>query len=471
MSIDKPKIGLISTGLLMGLILASIDQTIVSTAMPTITKELRGISLYSWVFSIYMLTSTASMPIYGKLADLFGRRKMYLLGLFLFLTGSLLCGMAGSISDLIVFRGIQGLGAGALMPIAFTIVGDIYPPETRGKFMGMFGTVFAVSSIVGPALGGYITENLNWGWIFYINLPIGIPAFLIIASALKESISKERKTIDWLGAITFVIAIVAILLALVLGGNDQVSEGHYPLDSLQIIGLFCCGGVLIVAFLWIEMRAKDPIIPLHLFKIRVIAFGNIAGFFMSAGMFGAIIYIPLFVQNVIGVNPSITGYILTPLMLSVVVSTTIAGRLMNKVSYRMILVPSLTLMAIGCLLLSQMSPDTTKFQIVLYMIITGLGMGSVYPTLGTAAQSAVDLQTRGAATSTSQFFRSIGGTVGVSLLGSLLAQRIASGNEMSHSLNSVFLLCLIFVCISLAGCVCMGNGRLVPLSAIKKNAS
>ncbi|MFD0716226.1 MDR family MFS transporter [Paenibacillus sp. GCM10027626] len=468
MSMTKPNIGLISTGLLMGLILSSIDQTIVSTAMPTITKQLQGMSLYSWVFSIYMLTSTVTMPIYGKLADIFGRRKMYLIGLFLFLAASVLCGNAGSINELILYRGIQGLGAGALMPITFTIVGDIYPPEIRGKFMGLFGTVFAISSIVGPALGGFIVGNMEWGWIFFINLPIGALVFFIIVTTLKENLGHEKHSIDWLGAVTFIVAIVTILLALVLVGNDQGTGIHYSWDSPQIIGLSSIGSVLLALFLWIEMKAKEPIIPLSIFKIRIIAFGNLAGFFMSAGMFGAIVYIPLFVQDVIGVNPSVTGYILTPLMLSVVVSTTIGGRLMSKVSYRMILVPSMTLMAVGFFLLSQMSADTTKFQIILYMIITGLGMGAVYPTLGTAAQSAVDLKTRGVATSTSQFFRSIGGTIGVSVLGSLLTQRMASGNELSYSLDSVFFVGFIFVCIGLIGCVCMGNARLV---AKKRNSS
>jgi EmrB/QacA subfamily drug resistance transporter len=238
---EKPKTGLITTGLLMGLILSSLDQTIVSTAMPTAVKELGGFSLYSWVFAVYMLASTTTMPIYGKLADLFGRRKMYLTGLFLFLTGSALCGLAGNMTELIVFRGIQGLGAGALMPIAFAIVGDIYPPEKLGKFQGLFGAVFAISSILGPALGGFIAEHWSWGWIFFMNLPIGIPAFLIMAAALKENKSTEQRSIDWFGAIALSGAIVSILLALVLGGDDQGAGTHKP----QIVGLLSIGALLL----------------------------------------------------------------------------------------------------------------------------------------------------------------------------------------------------------------------------------
>ncbi|NIK72490.1 EmrB/QacA subfamily drug resistance transporter [Paenibacillus sp. BK720] len=455
---QQPKVKFITISLLMGLILASIDQTIVSTAMPTIIKQLDGLSLYSWVFTIYMLASTTTIPVYGKLADLFGRRNVYLIGLSLFLIGSVLCGFAGSMTQLIVFRGIQGLGAGALMPIAFTIVGDLYPPESRGKFMGLFSAVFSISSILGPVLGGMISEHLGWGWIFFINLPIGIPAIYLMAAAWKESKRYARRSIDWAGVVTFSISIVSLLLALVLSG-----------DSSTIIALFSLSALFLALFIWIEAKAKEPMLPLHLFKIRVIAFGNIAGFFMSAGMFGAIAFIPLFAQDVMGVSPTYAGYILIPLMLSVVITTTIGGRLMSKVSYRVILVPSMALMAIGLGLLGGMTVDTTAMQLVLYMIITGLGMGALYPVVGTAAQSAVEPGIRGVATSSSQFFRSIGGTIGVSVLGSLLTQRMVTGGSetdsrvvLSHNLNSIFLVELGFVIIALIACFLMGDARLVP---------
>lgn len=504
MTSEKSRAGQITLGLLLGLFLSSLDQTIVSTAMPTVIKELGGFSLYSWVFTVYMLASTASMPIYGKLGDLLGRKRMYSIGIILFLVGSLLCGFAGSITSLIIFRGIQGLGAGALMPISMTIVADIYPPDKRGKFMGLFGAVFALSSIIGPTLGGWMAEHWDWGWIFYINIPIGIPALLLVTVAMKESRSSVRQPIDWLGAITLIITIVSILLGLVLGGPSQESGATYAWSSPQIIGLFSCGAVFLALFLWIETRAKEPILPLHLFKIRTIAFGNMVGFFMSAGLFGAIVYIPLFVQGVIGTSSSMTGYILTPLMLSVIVTSIVGGRLMNRISYRAILVPSMALMTIGFILLSQITVDTTKFQIIGMMIISGLGMGAVYPTIGTAAQSAVDSAMIGVATSSSQFFRSIGGTIGVSVLGSLLSLRMKSGltglykemkaipaeqlqnlanpqalldssvraaltpellsglrNVFSHSLGHVFLGGLIFVVIGLMASLLMGNARLV----------
>jgi EmrB/QacA subfamily drug resistance transporter len=465
LSVKRSNLKLITTALLLGLILSSLDQTILSTAMPTIIQELDGLSMYSWVFTVYMLATTTTMPIYGKMADLFGRRKMYLIGLSLFLIGSMLCGFANNITQLIIFRGIQGLGAGALMPVSMTIVGDLYPPEKRGKFMGLFGAVFAISSIFGPTLGGFIVEYWNWSWIFYINLPFGIPALIIMAKSLKESKSQVKRSIDWFGALTLSGGLIAILLALVLGGNTQIAGTNYSWSSLQIIGLFSIGFVLLVLFLWIETKAKEPIIPLHLFRIRVIALGSITGFFMSAGMFGAIVYIPLFVQNVIGISPSTAGYILTPLMLSVVVTSTLGGRLMSKVSFRSILIPSMLLMTIGFILLSQINANTTSWEMVCYMFITGLGMGAIYPVLGTAAQSAVDAEARGVATSSSQFFRSMGGTVGVSILGSFLAQQLAlEPTALSKSLSDVFFFALIFVCIGLIACLFIGNARLIKKS-------
>jgi EmrB/QacA subfamily drug resistance transporter len=492
METGKPSAGWITTGLLLGLILSSLEQTIVATAMPSVMKELGGLSHYSWVFSVYMLASTTSMPIYGKLADLFGRRAMFVTGMLLFLTGSACCGFAGTMTELIVFRGIQGLGAGALMPIAFTIIADIYPPEKIGKFQGLFGTVFAVSSILGPALGGAIAEHADWGWIFWLNLPLGIPSLVIVFLTLRESKRREKRSIDWLGAITLSGTIVSLLLALEPEGTR---------------GLFGVSAVLLLLFLWVETKAKDPIVPLQLFRIRAIAFGNIAGFFVSAGLFSSIAYIPLFFQGVIGVSPSVAGYILTPLMLSTVITSNIGGRLMSKASYRAILVPSLVLMAAGLFGLSQMTVEAGKWKIILSLIVTGLGMGAIYPVLGTAAARAVDAGSRGAATASSQFFRSIGGTIGVSVLGSLLLHRMTSGatklgaitgalsaeqlhrmtdpkllldtearaslppevvtglqHVFTDALSSVFTAGLIFVGIALLASVMLGNTRLVQAS-------
>ncbi|MCQ6560254.1 MDR family MFS transporter [Paenibacillus mendelii] len=458
------KTGFVTTGLLMGLILSSLDQTIVSTAMPTIVKELGGGSLYSWVFAVYMLASTATMPIYGKLADLYGRRSVYLCGLSLFLAGSFLCGIAATMVELIAFRGIQGLGAGALMPIAFTIVADVFPPERRGRFMGLFSTVFAISSILGPMIGGILTDYGQWSWIFLINLPIGMVAVIMIAIGLRENKRNDAKrSIDWLGAVTLTGASVFLLLGLVMGGTS------YAWSSAPIIGLLAAGIILAGVFIFVETVAKDPILPLHLFRRRTITCSHLTGFFMSAAMFGAITYIPLYVQEVIGVSASIAGYILTPLMLSTAVTSTMSGRFMNRFTYRAILTGSLLLMITGLILLAQMSIDTTKTQVIAYMVITGLGMGAVYPTLGMAAVNSVEWHHRGVATSSSQFFRSIGGTIGVSVLGSLLIHQLETGITvdkalLSHTLTQIFLLGAVFAGIGWIISLFIGNARLVQPS-------
>lgn len=447
---EKRRVDLVTGGVLMGLVLSSLDQTIVSTAMPTITKELGGLSLYSWVFAIYMLTSTTSMPIYGKMADLFGPRKMYLIGLFLFLSGSLLCGMANSMTGLIAARGIQGLGAGALMPVAFIIVGELYPPEKRGKFQGLFGAVFAMTSILGPTIGGIIVEHLSWGWIFFINLPIGIASILIIALAFRDQRQYDKKpVIDWYGAASLSAAIILILLSLVMASREYK------------IGLGGAGILFLGLFIWIETKAKEPLLPLSLFRIPAIGYGNLAGFFVSAALFGAIVYIPLFVQEVRGASPSEAGFLLVPLMLSAAISSTLGGRWMAKASFRAILIPSLLIMATGFFLLSTMDVGTTNTQLVSYLIVTGLGMGAIYPAFGTAAHSAVKPQDRGVAMSTSQLFRSIGGTIGVSVLGSIVEWRMREGLVFSEALHDVFITGLFLIGISLIASIRLGNTRLL----------
>lgn len=447
---ERRRVGLVTGGVLMGLVLSALDQTIVSTAMPTITKELGGLTLYSWVFAIYMLTSTTSMPIYGKMADLFGPKKMYLIGLFLFLMGSLLCGMADSMTGLIVARGVQGLGAGALMPVAFIIVGEVYPPEKRGKFQGLFGAVFALTSILGPSLGGILVEHLPWGWIFFINLPIGIAAFLILALAFRNQRHYDKKpVIDWYGASSLSVAIILILLSLVMEGMEYK------------IGLGGAGILLLGFFIWIETKAKEPLLPLSLFRIPAIGYGNLVGFLVSAALFGAIAYIPLFVQGVRGASPSETGFLLVPLMLSAAIASTVGGSWMAKVSFRAILIPSLLIMATGFFLLSTIDAGTTNTQFIIYMIVTGLGMGAIYPALGTAAHSAVKPEDRGVAMSTSQLFRSLGGTIGISVFGTIVDGGMRAGLVFSEALQSVFITGLILIGISLIASVLLGNIRLL----------
>lgn len=470
----------VTAGLVIGLVLASLEQTIVATALPTIVHRFGDLSLYSWVFSVYMLASTAAMPIYGKLADLYGRKKIYQFGLSLFLIGSLLCGLADSMTALILFRGVQGLGAGALMPLAFTIIADLYPPQQRAKLMGTFGSLFAVSSLLGPTLGGMLAE-WHWPLIFFLNVPIGAIAFFCIRLALRESPSQDRAVkprIDWWGALTMTGSILSLLLACVMGGRE------FAWRSAPMIGLFAGSFLLITAFVLIERKAEEPILPLALFKRRTLSYGNAAGFFVSAAMFGAIAYIPLFVQGVIGVSPQVAGTIMTPFMVATAVTSMGCRSWLAKVPFSAILIPSLLLILTGFLLLARTGVETTIAQMIVYMVITGLGMGAIYPVLGTAAQNAVEWKLRGAATASSQFFRSIGGTVGVAIFGSLLMSRMTSGadpeslldegtranmaveavarlqQEFSHALDQVFAAAAIFTIISLLASLALGRERL-----------
>lgn len=427
MSKENPKVGLILAGLMLGMLLAALDQTVVSTAMPTVIKDLGGMALYSWVFSVYMLTSTTSIPIFGKLADLYGRKRLYVLGMLLFMVGSALCGLAGNMTELIVFRGIQGIGAGALMPLAITIIGDVVPLEQRGKMQGLFGAVFGLSSVIGPAVGGFIADHWNWHWVFYVNLPFGIAALFLIAIALQESRRSGKQRIDWFGSITLSGSIIALLLALVLGGNVGTPGTHYAWGSAQIIGLFGAGAVLLGLFLWIETKVQEPILPLKLFRNRVFAVSSVTGFLMSVGMFGAITYIPLFVQGVIGVRASTAGYILTPLMLTMIASSIVAGRLMMRVSYRTLMMVGMGIMAVGFVLMAQMNVHTSNGTVAFDMIVTGLGMGPTMPAMMTAVQGEVPMYQRAVATSSVKFFQSIGATIGVSVLGVLMTNRMTTG--------------------------------------------
>ncbi len=399
-------------GLLLGLFVAALDQTIVATAMPTVVKELGGFELFVWVFSAYMIASVVATPIFGKLSDIYGRKRFFLLGLVVFLVGSILCGLSTTMTQLIIFRAIQGIGAGALMPITFAIIFDIFPPEKRGKMNGLFGAVFGLSSVFGPLLGAFFTDYINWRWVFYINIPIGIVSFVLIYTAYHENLNKRKQQIDWAGITFFIIAILGLMFAIEFGGS-----GTYPWLSGQIIGLFATFVVFLIAFLWVEMKVANPMIELSLFKNRVFSASQTISFFYGAIMVTGATFIPLFVQGVYGESASAAGQTLTPMMLGVVVSSILGGMFINRTSYRTIMIVSTLILIVALLFLSTMTVDTPRWTVTVYMIFVGLGIGMNFSVLNVSTLHRVGNEHKGAAVSLISFSRTIGSALGVTILG------------------------------------------------------
>ncbi|MGX4587892.1 MDR family MFS transporter [Paenibacillus chitinolyticus] len=404
-------LGIVIAGLLLGILMASMDNTIVSTAMGTIVGELGGLDKFVWVTSAYMVAEMAGMPIFGKLSDMYGRKRFFVFGIIVFMIGSILCGTATSIVQLSIYRAIQGIGGGALVPIAFTIMFDAVPVEQRGKLGGLFGAVFGMSSIFGPLLGAYITDYIHWEWIFYINLPLGLIALVFIAAFYKESHEHSKQKIDWLGAVTLVGAIICLMFALELGGKE------YAWDSAIILGLFAGFAVLAVLFLFIETRVAEPIISFGMFKNRLYATSNATAIFSGAAFITASVYIPIFVQGVLGGSATNSGMVLLPMMLGSVVTATGGGFLMNKVSYRAIMIPTTAILVAGTLLLTTLNADSPRWLVTIYMVIVGLGIGASFSVLSNAAIHLFDARQRGSASSTLNFLRSLGMTLGITIFG------------------------------------------------------
>jgi EmrB/QacA subfamily drug resistance transporter len=421
---ELPRNRLIMTiaGLMVTLLLAALDQTIVGTAMPRIIAELQGFDHYAWVTTAYLLSSTAVVPIVGKLSDIYGRKLFLISGTALFVLASALCGLAQDLTQLIVFRGLQGIGAGVLMSMVFTTISSIFPPAQRGRIQGVFTSIFGFSSIVGPLLGGYLTDALSWRWVFYVNLPLGLIALAVLWLGFPN-IRPQRtdRPIDVLGAITLVLGVVPLLLALSWGGSE------YPWSSAPILGLFTFAVLMIGAFLWVESRAPEPIIPLTLFKNRIIAISTLAMLCVTMGMFGTILFVPLFIQGVIGTSATESGTVMMPMMLTIIVGSTVGGQLISRTGrYKLVALFGLTTAAFGMFLLSRMGPDASYLTVVRNMMIVGLGLGPTMPVFTIAAQNAVSFNQLGVVTAVTQFARSIGGTLGAALFGSLLVNRFGS---------------------------------------------
>jgi EmrB/QacA subfamily drug resistance transporter len=410
-------------GVLLAMFLGALDQTIVGTAMPRIITDLGGFSHYTWVATAYIIASTITIPITGKLTDMYGRKWFYIVGLTIFIVGSLLCGFSQTMTQIIIFRGLQGMGAGIMMANAFIIIGDLFPPAERGKYQGLMTGVFGLSSIIGPTLGGFITDNLSWHWVFFVNIPLGIMIiglFIFFVPNFRPSNMKPR--IDYPGIVTLILAIVPAMLALSWGGVE------YPWVSLPIITMFAFSAAMTILFVIIEGRSEEPIIPLWIFKNRIVGISSIVIFITGIGMFGGIIFVPLFFQGVLGLSATASGSFLTPMMLGVVVGALVSGQVLSRAGghYRLQGMVGLAIMATGMGLLSTMTVETSYARAVFYIILTGLGLGISMPLYIIAVQNAVPYAIMGVATSTTAFFRSIGGAFGLAIFGSVMNNRFAS---------------------------------------------
>ncbi|WP_329165644.1 MDR family MFS transporter [Streptomyces sp. NBC_01267] len=405
--------------LLLGMLIAALDQTIVSTALPTIVSDLGGMEHLSWVVTAYMLASTAATPLWGKLGDQYGRKKLFQTAIVIFLVGSALCGIAQNMPQLIGFRAVQGLGGGGLMVLSMAIVGDIVPPRERGKYQGLFGAVFGATSVLGPLLGGLFTEQLTWRWVFYINLPIGVVALLVIAAVLHIPVRATKHTIDYLG--TFLIASVATCLVLVasLGGTT------WAWGSAQIIGLAVLGVLLLAVFLQVERRAAEPVLPLKLFRIRTFVLCSVISFIVGFAMFGAMVYLPTFLQVVQGVSPTMSGVHMLPMVLGLLLSSTTSGQIVSRTGrWKVFPIAGTGITAIGLGLLHRLTEHSSTWSMSVCFFVFGLGLGLVMQVLVLAVQNAVSYQDLGVATSGATFFRSIGASFGVAIFGTIFTTRL-----------------------------------------------
>ncbi|MFF9093006.1 DHA2 family efflux MFS transporter permease subunit [Streptomyces sp. NPDC014802] len=422
---------LVSIGaLLLGMLLAALDQTIVSTALPTIVSDLGGLEHLSWVVTAYLLASTAATPLWGKLGDQYGRKKLFQTAIVIFLVGSALCGMAQNMPELIVFRAVQGLGGGGLMVLSMAIVGDVVSPRERGRYQGLFGAVFGATSVLGPLLGGLFTEHLSWRWVFYINLPVGVVALAVIATALHIPRKATPHVIDYLG--TFLIASVATCLVLVasLGGTT------WDWGSPQIVGLAVLGVALAGAFVAVERRAAEPVLPLKLFRIRTFTLSAVISFIVGFAMFGAMTYLPTFLQVVQGVSPTLSGVHMLPMVFGLLLSSTLSGQIVSRTGrWKVFPITGTAVTTIGLLLLHRLDEHSSTAEMSAYFFVFGLGLGLVMQVLVLIVQNAVSYEDLGVATSGATFFRSIGASFGVAIFGTVFASRL--GDKLTDAFRGV----------------------------------
>jgi EmrB/QacA subfamily drug resistance transporter len=416
-------------GVLLGMLLAALNQTIVATALPRITEDLGGLNHYSWVFTAYMLAATVSGPIYGRLSDAYGRRPFFVAGVLFFMAGSLVGGTADSMTQVIAARAIQGLGAGALIPLAIAVIGDLVPPSDRGRWQGMTGAVFGIASVLGPLSGGWIADNADWRWVFFVSLPVGLVALAVAGTTLRIPPHPDRATgIDYWGAVLLAAGLSCVLLG-------TVRLGESGADPLEIVILFAAGAALLAVLGWHERRTPNPVVPLSLFRIRTFSAAAGASFAVGIGMFGAIMFVPLFVQGVLGESATNAGLVLTPLMLALVVASVGSGQLISRTGhYRWAIVAGPLVMALGFALLSSLDAGSSHGHATLAMLVLGLGLGLLIQNLLLVIQNTVPSRELGAATAAGQFFRTTGGTIGVTVMGAVMTAGLPAGAAAGSTL-------------------------------------
>ncbi len=439
---------------MLAIFLAAIESTVVALAMPTVVTRLGGIRFYSWVFSGYLLTQTVSMPLWGRFSDLYGRRAVFLAGLATFLVGSALSGTAQDMTQLIVFRMIQGLGAGSLMTLGYTIVGEIFGLERRARLQGYLSGVWGVASMVGPPLGGLLTDHVSWRWVFYMNLPFGAVAMALVATALPgEALRARRPTIDWRGVACFTAGIVLVMLALVEAGREAAWSG------VAVLAPLAAGAATLAAFVVVERRAAEPIVPLGLFTNRMVVAAVLTRSLAAMAMFGALAFVPLFVQAVTGASATRSGAVLAPFVLGWVALSATSARLVLRVGYRGVVMAGAVCLTGAFLLLARWGAALSLVGAMRDVLLAGVGMGLVIVPLLIAVQSAVPRGDLGVATSMIQFFMSLGGAVGVSVMGTVMAQRLAAGLPLVDALHGVFVTGLVVCVGALASALLVPPGR------------
>ena len=413
---------------MLGLFLSALDQTVVGTALPTIVTDLGGNSLYVWVVTAYLVTSTVTIPIYGKLSDIFGRKIMLIIGICLFLVGSALSGLSQNMAELIFFRGLQGLGAGALFPISLAIIGDLFTPRERGKYQGFFGAVFGLAFLVGPFLGGFITDNISWHWVFYVNIPIGIVALVVISSILPNHRSEgPRPSIDYLGTLVFTAAVIPLLIGLTEKGLTTTSGQPIGWLDWRVGGLLALAAVLGGVFVFVESRVAEPIVPLSLFRVRTYAASQVAMFLLSFGFFIGVIFLPRYFQAVRDISATASGYMLWTLLLGLMGTSVLAGLVISRTGrYKMLLVGAMVVSTIGMLLMTQLSATVGDWSLWAWMFVMGVGIGPSMSGYTVVVQNAVPQSAIGVATSNLTFFRQVGGSVGLAVAGTYLGSTFTS---------------------------------------------